>query len=386
MRDERASISLRLGVYLAAYFLLLGLFVPFYPVWMRGRGLDEKEIGWVLAALTIVRVPVIPYFAQWADRLGRRVLLLRWLSAGSLVAFGLLYFGHGFWPIFTVSILSAAFSGPLLPLIENLILVHNWKNGVDFGRVRVFGSLAFLISNIATGWVLHRLEAEWVWYLGMGWWILICGASLDLPEAVMPRGSVMGSRIWTLLKRRDFLLAVLIAGLITGSHAIYYGHSANLWKDLGISSSVVGLLWAVGVLAEIVLFRYQRAWTGRLLPSQLMILGAMGGVLRWWVLSQTTELWLLFPAQCLHALSFAATHLGMLRYLHRYLPKDQFATGQGLYSAIASGVFLGSAFLFTGPLVADYALGAYLLSMVYCLLALALGLWLRSRKKRSQPA
>lgn len=382
MSQPRVSNAIKLGFYLSAYFLLLGLFVPYFPVWMKGRGLREQDIGWILAASTIARVPSSPWFSQWADRLGRRVGLLRWLSLGSCVTFALLYLGHGFWTIFGISVLFAALSAPLLPLSENLILVHSWKHRVDYGRVRVFGSIAFMGSTLLAGWVLDLFDPEWVWFLGMAWWILICGASVGLPEAKMSRSSSNESKIRLLLHRRDFLLALLIVGLVTGSHAVYYGHSANLWRDLGIESDVVGMLWATGVFAEIILFRFQRRWTGRLLPSQLMILGAAGGALRWFVLSQTTDLWLLFPAQCLHASSFAATHLGMLRYLQRYLPKDQFATGQGLYSAIATGLFLGSAFLFTGPMVDAWQLGAYHMATVYCLSALALGIWLRSRKKR----
>jgi len=340
----------------------------------------------VLAALTIIRVPAVPWFSQWADRTGRRVALLRRLSVASMLVWTLLYPCHGFASIFLVSILFSLLSGPLLPLSENLLLVHGTQNGVDFGRVRVVGSLAFLVSNLLTGWVLHLLDSEWIWYLGMCWWLIIASSSTTLPEVEMSRGRTEGSRIRAVLKRPDFVLAVLIAGLVTGSHAVYYGHSANLWIESGLSKTVVGMLWATGVLAEIVLFLFQRSWTGHLRPSQMMILGAAGGILRWLILSETTDLWWLFPAQLLHAASFAATHLGMLRYLHRYLPKDQFATGQGLYSAIASGVFLGSAFLFTGPLVSQFGLGAYLVSLLYCVLALALGLWLRIRKKRSQPA
>jgi len=339
----------------------------------------------VLAALTIIRVPAVPWFSQWADRTGRRVALLRRLSVASMLVWALLYPCHGFASIFLVSILSSVLSGPLLPLSENLILVHGTQNGVDFGRVRVVGSLAFLVSNLLTGWVLHLLDSEWIWYLGMCWWLIIASSSTALPEVQMSRGRTEGSRIRSVLERPDFVLAVLIAGLVTGSHAVYYGHSANLWIESGLSKTVIGMLWATGVLAEIVLFLFQRSWTGHLRPSQMMILGATGGILRWLILSETTDLWWLFPAQLLHASSFAATHLGMLRYLHRYLPKDQFATGQGLYSAIASGVFLGSAFLFTGPLVSRFGLGAYLVSLLYCVLALALGLWLRIRKKRSQP-
>jgi PPP family 3-phenylpropionic acid transporter len=159
-----------------------------------------------------------------------------------------------------------------------------------------------------------------------------------------------------LLRNKALLAAVVAASLIQASHAVYYGFSALGWEAAGLDGGAIGALWALAVLAEIVLF----AVSGRLplAPTTLIMLGAAGAVIRWGAMAFDPPPALLPPLQCLHAVSFGATHLGTVGFIARAAPADFGATAQG-YLAVALGLVMAAAMGISGVLYARWGSLAY---------------------------
>jgi PPP family 3-phenylpropionic acid transporter len=163
-----------------------------------------------------------------------------------------------------------------------------------------------------------------------------------------------------LLSDRNFLLFLTAAGLLQGSHAAYYGFSAVYWQAAGLSGTIIGLLWAEGVIAEVIFFAVSATVFARTGPAALLLIAGVAGILRWAVLGMTTDLPALFAVQLLHAATFGAAHFGAMHFIARAAPPGLAATAQGLYSAAAGGIGIGFALLLAGKLYGINEASAFL--------------------------
>jgi MFS transporter, PPP family, 3-phenylpropionic acid transporter len=166
------------------------------------------------------------------------------------------------------------------------------------------------------------------------------------------------SPLW-LLRRRAYVLVLLAGSLVQSSHAVLYGFSTLHWTAHGIDSFTIALLWATGVIAEIVLFAFGGRMVARMGSGWLFALAGGAGVLRWIVSGLTVSPLLLAPVQALHALTFGAAHLGAMQFMSRAVPPQLSATAQSLYSAIAVGGTYGLAMWLSGGLYAALGGGAF---------------------------
>jgi len=167
--------------------------------------------------------------------------------------------------------------------------------------------------------------------------------------------------ILLLVRSPLFLLFLFATGAVQGAHGMFYTFGALHWAQQGISPSWAGTLWAVAVMAEVVLFAYSAPVLARLGPLLLLLAGASAAVIRWLAMSFDPPLAALFPLQLLHALTYGATHLAAMHFIHRAVPLAAAGTAQALYATVASGLMMGAATLACGPLFSTYAGAAYLL-------------------------
>jgi PPP family 3-phenylpropionic acid transporter len=159
---------------------------------------------------------------------------------------------------------------------------------------------------------------------------------------------------------------ILVSALIQGSHAFYYAFGTLAWQAAGIGAGTIGALWAVGVVAEIALFIWGRRLVERLGPVRLSLLAGGAGVLRWGVTAVTTDLWVLFPLQLLHAGTFGAQHLATMMVLARIVPGPQAGTAQALHASLGSGLSMGVLTLACGPLYAAFGAGGFWSMALLC--------------------
>jgi MFS transporter, PPP family, 3-phenylpropionic acid transporter len=367
----------RLGAFYAASFLVVGIQSPFWPVWLAGRGLEPREIAALFAAAIWVKVMTTPLIGALADRLGRRRAMMVVLAGIALLGYASLWRAYGFWPLLGLTLIAGAAQSALMPLGDSITLAAVRRDGLDYGRVRVWGSVSFIIAAMASGALLSYGAGPNL--NGNGVLVLVLAASAVLWFACLvvlapPRetaGPARLSALGTMARDRRFWGFVVAAAAIQASHQVYYGFGTLYWRSLGFSDGVIGCLWAEGVVAEIVLFWQGSRLLARLGPLGLMALGAAAGIVRWGLAGLLPGLLPAAALQLLHALTFGATHLGAMNFLSRTVPPGASASAQALYSGISAGIGSGIVMLGAGALYASYGGRAYLFMALLSALGLA---------------
>ncbi len=353
-------MTFRLSLFYAAIFLVIGLLVPFWPVWLESRGMTETEIGLLLSAAMLMRAASNPLVAQAADRHGSRRRMIVIMSWGALAAYALFVPAEGFWALLAVSIVATVFFSSMLPLAETVTMAKVQGDGLDYGRMRLWGSLSFILAATLGGWALVGRPDDMVLWMVLGALALVVAAAAAMPDARVPAGMPRRrAPLARLLRDPRFIGFLLCASLLQASHSVYYGFATLHWRAAGHSATVIGALWAEGVIAEVVLFAFSGAAVARLGPRGLLALAACAGIVRWSVLGLGTGLGALVAVQFLHAFTFGATHLATMHFIARNVAPEVAATAQSLYSSTAMGVVMGLVMMTTGWLYAAFAGGAF---------------------------
>ena len=354
------KFSARLSSFYAALFVYSGIHLPFFPLWLEAKGLEAGAIGIVLALPMVLRIFAIPTATGLADRHDTLRGALIATSVAATLGYAALGLTSGLLAIAVVyALVSLAFT-PTMPLADAFALKGLARIGGSYGRVRLWGSGAFLVGSFLAGVAIDLIAARdliWLVAAAMGLSALAAFGLTPLPADPVAPGSVP-SPADGLLRNKAFLVAIGAASLTNASHALYYGFSTLDWKAAGIDGTAIGLLWAVGVLAEIVLFAFAGRLPARIGPIELLLIGAGGAVLRWTAMAFDPPVAVLPFLQVLHALSFGANHLGAILFISRVAAPGQAATAQGYFS-IALGLTMAVTTSLSGWLFARYGDLAY---------------------------
>jgi PPP family 3-phenylpropionic acid transporter len=338
---EERLLGARLALFYAAYFAAVGIHLPFWPVWLEWRGLDAVAIGYVLAAGFWPRIATSLLIPAIADRLAehRRPMIL--FTAVTLAGVALFALARDFWPLLLLSALTGATWAVILPLGEAVALGAAQRRGLSYGRIRLWGSIAFILAAVGIGqWLEEAGPAIILWSIAAAIACLL-GACILLPEARSSARPAASADFRRLTGTPEFLAFVAAAGLIQVSHAVYYGFATLHWRAAGHGELVIGLLWAEGVVAEVVLFACAGALLRRLGPMRLLVVAGALTVARWALSALSTDVTVLVPAQALHAASFGAAHLAAMHYLRDHTPPELHASAQGFYAAIGIALPFG---------------------------------------------
>ena len=339
----------RLALVYAALFLAVGWYLPLFPLWLSAQGLDPKAIGFVLAAFQFTRIVGTPAGTRLSDRYGTPKGGIVVSALATVVALIVLGCTGSFPAILAAAILYSLTTSPIMPLIDAYALKGLSQRALPYGPVRLWGSVAFIVANLTGGvllGVIMRTDLIWLIFAGS---CLVAAATLalvPLPRAGTVRAHASGH---SHLRSPAFLAIVAAGCLIQASHAVYYGFSTLDWSAKGFGGVTIGVLWALGVAAEIVLFALAPRLPKSIGPVTLILIGAAGGVVRWIATAFDPPLALLAPLQMLHALSFGATHLGTMMFLSRNAPEGARAAAQGDV-ATANGVMMAAASALAGLL------------------------------------
>jgi PPP family 3-phenylpropionic acid transporter len=352
------GFAARVAALYAGLFMWGGIQLPYFPLWLKAKGLDAREIGIVLAAPMVVRLIAIPAAARIAEHTGalRGIITVALLAATvGYVAVGL---ADGFLAILVLFALASFAASPASPLTETYALHGLGQRNRAYGPVRLWGSVAFVLGTFVAGYAVDVFPAHDLIWLMVAASLLSALAAFALePMNFAPHAPELGGSR-RLLTNPAFLAVTAASGLIQGSHAVYYGFSALDWSKAGLDGKVIALLWALGVLAEIVLFAMQGRLPPSITPVMLLAVGGAGGALRWLVMAFDPPTAALPVLQLLHGLSFGATHLGALALLVKIAPQGRSASAQGFY-AIGLGAIMAGMMSLSGWLYAAYGAAAY---------------------------
>ena len=351
-----AAFAWRLAVFYSALCAVLGVQMPFLPVWFAAKGLDAASVGVALAIPLVVRLIAIPLASRIADQFGavRGVIVIG--AAASLLGYLAVGLVHTPAAIMAAVALASIFYTPLMPLADAYALRGLALHGRSYGLLRLWGSAAFIVGTLGGGALLDLIDPRALI------WAVVAAMALNAAAAcaLAPLGEKASGRhhisARPLLRDRRFLMVAAAAGLIQASHAVYYGFSALQWQSAGYDGTTIAVLWTVGVVAEIVLFAVSARVA--LDPIALLLAGAAGAIIRWAAMAFDPPPMLLLMLQMLHALSFGATHLGALAYVARVAPAGLGASAQG-YLAVVIALLTAGAMSVSGELYACWQSGAY---------------------------
>ncbi|MBT3789401.1 MAG: 3-phenylpropionate MFS transporter [Alphaproteobacteria bacterium] len=336
-------MTARLSVFYGFLFLSIGVFVPFWPVWLQSKGLSAGDIGLLLGSGTILKIIGSPIIARLVDRNGNRQRAILLLSLFSLLSVGVFFVAEGYLALLAATIMLAFFFSPIGPLTDNLTLMASATGQVDYGRVRLWGSVSYALAAILGGMWLHGRDEDWILWLVFGTTALILASAFLLPKVSKKTVHTKSQPLLPLLRNTVFWMFLLGAGLAQGSHVMFYGFSTIYWQSIGISREIIGYLWAIGVVAEIILFAFATVTLKKIDPVGLLLLGAGAGVLRWTFTGSADNLGFLFFLQALHGITFGAAHLGAMFFLAKAIPAGLSASAQSLYSSVSLGLIFAIA-------------------------------------------
>ncbi len=370
------QFAIRLALFYGALFLVAGTKLPYLPVWLQSRGLTAAEIALVTSAPLFLRIVATPTIAVGADLYGNRRRVIIGLAWVALAAFLCLVASAGFWPILLVTLVLALATTSIMPLTETVAMAGVRRAGLDYGRMRLWGSLTFILASFVAGFAIDLWGASSIGLL------LVIGAAATVAVAhALPWDTVSGAappvrRITladaaSIATNRSFLLFLVAAGAVQAAHAVFYTFGVIEWRAQGLNSGWAGVLWAIGVVTEIGLFAFSRSVITRFGARLLLLVAAVAAVARWAAMAFDPPLALLIPLQALHGLTFGAAHLGAVHYISETVPAEQAGTAQALYASVTAGIAMGLATLAAGPLYEMYRGRAYLAMAALALVGLA---------------
>lgn len=368
-------------LYYVALYAPVAIIISFFPLWIRAQGLTDRQTGLVLALGSALAVVVNPLVGAMADQARSRKTILLVLVAGSVASAGLLFAVDGFVGVLLVFLAMRA-CATSLSLSESIALGSVSRYGFNFGRLRSAGSMSVVAMSVILGWLIDRAGAGVI-----AWVLLVAYIAQGLFAMTLPGDSVrVGQRVrgpvMQVLRLPGFALLLGSAAVSQACHGFFYSYSVLFWKSVGFPASVIGYLWALGVVAEIVVFSVSGRIVARIAAPGLIALACMAGVLRWTLIGLAPRVDVAIVAQLLQGATLALTQLGAAEYIRTRVPAAVLSSGTGVYAACgglftAFCVYLGS-FLF--PSVGGRA---FLLSSALCTLGAILALILRARERRA---
>jgi PPP family 3-phenylpropionic acid transporter len=354
--DSR-RFALRLAMFYGTLFGLVGTHLPFFPVWLKAVGIDASWIGIILAVPAVTRFTTLPFVTGLAER--RQTLRGAIVATAFLTAIGLAVVGlsHEASVVFAVYVVTACVWTPMVPLTDGYALKGVAHYGLDYGPLRLWGSAAFIAGALGCGLLVDIIAPQHlIWVIA----VMAAGgamAALGLRSIAAPGTTATGSAgAAGLLRKPGFLAIIVASALIQGSHAAYYAFASITWQRSGFGGLTIAGLWALGVVAEIIIFALSPRFT--VSPALLVIIGGSSAVVRWLVTAQEPSLAVLVMVQLMHGLTYGATLLGTMGLLVRNVPSHVAARAQG-YLAACSGVVASSASILSGVVYAQHGQGVY---------------------------
>lgn len=331
---------LRLSGFYFFYFALLGAMVPYWTLYLDALGYGVREIGQLTAVILVTRI-IAPNLWGWvADRTGRRTQVIRWGTFLAFVSFLGVFIDTRFAFLALVLAVHNFFWNAVLAQFEVVTLSHLVGRSAHYSRIRVWGSIGFIVAVAALGAVFDAIDIKtlpiFMSLILASVWI----TSLSVSERGEGRRAMgEGPGIADTLRQPLVWGYLLACFLLQLSHGPYYTFFSLYLEQHGYSRTAIGQLWSLGVVAEVVLFVFMH----RIMPAigirNLMLVSLLLTVLRWCLIAAFPDaLPLLLFAQCLHAASFGSFHAIAVEMMRRLFAPRHAGQGQAIYSALVYGV------------------------------------------------
>ena len=329
----------RLSGFYLFYFSTLGGFLPYWGLYLQDKGFNAEQIG-ELAAMLVGTKIIAPNLWSWiADHTGRGILVIRLVSFLAALAFAGVFIDSKFWWIACVTLVFSFFWNAALPQFEALTLTHIHDDTHRYSRIRIWGSIGFILAAL---WIGRALDVFGISFLPSMILVLMTGiwlVSQTVPEAVPSHLGDQQKGLLEIIKNPTVIAFLVVCILVQVSHGPYYVFYSIYLEENGYTGTETGQLWALGVLAEVVLFLFIHHLLKRYSLRQILLVSVFLSMLRWLMIGWGVDhLWVLVTAQLLHAASFGSTHVAAIHLIHQYFHGRFHGRGQALYSSASFGV------------------------------------------------
>ena len=357
-RDARRLAVGVSGLYLGLY-LHYGFFA-FLPLWLKATGAGPEEIGILMAIPLILRLLTVAPFSAWVGRLGRVRDAIAYTALGSAAVILLLLGEPAHAGRIAIVIVFSIIWDQLPVLTDAYAVMAVRSRKLDFGRLRVFGSIGVVISNAAAGWAIGVAGIKALPVMIASLLIIPAAIALALPrDKQLVRGEeAQGGRWRDVLQDRTLLRAMMAASLVVGSHGVLTSFGAIQWNARGISTGAIGLLQALAVSAEILAFWFGAKLLGKRDPSLLICVAGVAAILRWAIMASDPGMAVLIFSQALNGISATGAILGIMLVIAARVPADLSAAAQGvnavLFGAVLAVSTAGSGMLWSYGLAPAY--------------------------------
>jgi PPP family 3-phenylpropionic acid transporter len=332
----------RLSGFYLFYFASLGALVPYWGLYLKANGFSAQDIGTLMAVIMATKI-VSPNVWGWiADHTGKRMRIVRLGCLLAVISFAGVFLVEGwqnsFWWLALVMLLFSFFWNAALPQFEATTFSHLGTETHRYSSIRLWGSIGFIITVAGLGPVLDRQGAHVLPFVLIILFSGIWMASLMVPEQSAHHLSIKHEPLRQVLQRPAVLALLAVCFFMQMSHGPYYTFYTIYMEEHAYSRSLIGQLWALGVIAEVVVFLFMHRWLPRFGLRLLLMLSLIVATVRWLMIGWFVEvLPLMIVAQVLHAGSFGLYHASAIQLIHRYFTGRHQGIGQALYSSLSFG-------------------------------------------------
>ncbi|MBZ9953615.1 MULTISPECIES: MFS transporter [unclassified Mesorhizobium] len=383
--------ELRMSLIFATLFVSQGTHLPYFPLWLQAKGFHAEQIAVILAAPMFLRVVTTPLLTALADRARDRADVYIALVAASMIISAGYFLPASYAVVLAVSLALTIVWTPHSPMADSLALSGVRRFGSNYTSMRKWGSISYLCANVAGGFILTAAGAQAVpaiifAALGAALFAALLAPRLGRPRLASPLSAAEIQHSAPSLFDAYFVYFTLGVGILTASHAFLYGFVSIYWKSIGIGDTVVGLLWAWGVVAEVCMFVFFNRIFASVSVVRVMVIAGIGAVVRWIAFPLIWPLGLgvagFFGVQTLHSVSVAMVLIGLQKMIGETVSEERTGAAQGI-AYFFNGFFMAAVTLASGPLYDRFGVDGFLAMIPIAIIGLVLvGLAARSAPKR----
>ncbi|MBF0264559.1 MAG: MFS transporter [Gammaproteobacteria bacterium] len=320
------------------YFSALGAFIPYWGLYLKSLNFSASEIGELIAIIMATKI-IAPNLWGWlSDRSGKRLSLIRIGALMSCLFFSGIFLNNHYWWIFLILLSYSFFWNAILPLFEALTLTYLGNDHHQYSYIRVWGSIGFVVTVFVLGLFFSRFSIEY-----LPWFNLLLLFGIFISTVFVREKPIVHhehhSRLRDLIKSSEVIVLLLACLLVQMSHGPYYAFFSIFASEHQYSNTTIGLLWSLGVIAEVVIFLLMPRLILRFGLKKLLLFSLISGSLRWLVIAFFIDYpWIITINQLFHASTFGIYHIVVISLIHHYFKGKNQGMGQALYSSVSFGI------------------------------------------------